>query len=145
MKIAIGNDHAGYNLKLIVKQYLINKGYEIIDVGTDSTDSVDYPVFGYEAAKKVASGEATKGIVICYSGIGISIAANKVKGIRCANATELEQVELTRKHNDANMLGLGAHFVNETQALKLVDMFLNTEFEGGRHARRVGLLDEGAK
>ena len=141
MKIAMGCDHGGYALKEDIKNLLTGKGYEVVDCGTYSTDSCDYPVFGEAAARKVASGECEYGIVICTTGIGISIAANKVRGVRCAHCTDTLSAEMTRRHNDANMLAIGAGITGKNLAERMVEVFLSTEFEGGRHARRVGLLD----
>ena len=138
--IAIASDHGGYALKEHIKAYLAAKGITCTDFGTDSTDSCDYPVFGKAAAEAVASGQCTKGIVICTTGIGISITANKVKGIRCALCADSLTAELTRKHNDSNMLAMGAGVVGPNLAERIVDVFLNTEFEGGRHERRVNLI-----
>ncbi|RUM49725.1 MAG: ribose 5-phosphate isomerase B [Hydrogenothermus sp.] len=140
MKIAIGSDHAGYDLKETIKNYLIEKGYEVIDKGTNSKESVDYPIFGENVAETVAKGEADKGIVICGTGIGISISANKVKGIRAALCTNEYMARMARKHNDANVLALGARVLGVDLALSIVETFLNTEFEGGRHERRVHLI-----
>ncbi len=137
MNIAMGCDHGGYALKERIKKYLEGKGHTIIDCGTDSTESCDYPVYGEAAAKKVASGECARGIVICTTGIGISISANKVRGIRCALCSDAFSAEMTRRHNDANVLALGAGIVGGNLAERIVDVFLSTEFEGGRHARRV--------
>lgn len=141
MKIAMGCDHGGYALKEDIKNLLTGKGYEVVDCGTYSTESCDYPVFGEAAARKVASGECACGIVICTTGIGISIAANKVRGVRCAHCTDTLSAEMTRRHNDANMLAIGAGITGKNLAERMVEVFLSTEFEGGRHARRVGLLD----
>ena len=141
MKIAMGCDHGGYALKEDIKNLLTRKGYEVVDCGTYSTDSCDYPVFGEAAARKVASGECEYGIVICTTGIGISIAANKVRGIRCAHCTDTLSAEMTRRHNNANMLAIGAGITGKNLAERMVEVFLSTEFEGGRHARRVALLD----
>ncbi len=140
MKIAIGSDHAGYDLKEIIKNYLIEKGYEVVDKGTNSKGSVDYPIFGESVAETVAKGEADRGIVICGTGIGISISANKVKGIRAALCTNEYMARMARKHNDANVLALGARVLGIDLALSIVETFLNTEFEGGRHERRVHLI-----
>ena len=140
MKIAMGCDHGGYALKEDIKNLLTGKGYEVVDCGTYSTESCDYPVFGEAAARKVASGECAC-IVICTTGIGISIAANKVRGVRCAHCTDTLSAEMTRRHNDANMLAIGAGITGKNLAERMVEVFLSTEFEGGRHARRVGLLD----
>ncbi|MBR4098473.1 MAG: ribose 5-phosphate isomerase B [Clostridium sp.] len=138
--IAIASDHGGFALKEHIKAYLTAKGLNVMDVGTNSTDSCDYPIFGKAAAEAVASGACEKGIVICTTGIGISISANKVKGIRCALCGDAFSAEMTRRHNDANMLAMGAGIVGPNLAERIVDVFLSTEFEGGRHARRVGQL-----
>lgn len=138
--IAIASDHGGYALKEHIKAYLAAKGITCQDFGTDSTESCDYPVFGKAAAEAVASGQCEKGIVICTTGIGISISANKVKGIRCALCGDTFSAEMTRRHNNANMLAMGAGIVGPNLAERIVDVFLTTEFEGGRHARRVGLM-----
>ena len=140
--IAIASDHGGYHLKEHIKAYLAAKGITCQDFGTDSTESCDYPVFGKAAAEAVASGQCEKGIVICTTGIGISITANKVKGIRCALCSDPLSAEMTRRHNDANMLAMGAGMVGPNLAERIVQVFLNTEFEGGRHARRVGLITD---
>ena len=140
--IAIASDHGGYQLKEHIKAYLAAKGVTCEDFGTNSTESCDYPVFGRAAAEAVASGRCEKGIVICTTGIGISITANKVKGIRCALCSEPLSAEMTRRHNDANMLAMGAGMVGPNLAERIVDTFLSTEFEGGRHARRVNLITE---
>ena len=141
MKIAIGCDHGGYDLKEHIVQLLKDMGHEVKDCGTYSKESCDYPIFGEAAARAVASGECERGIVICTTGIGISIAANKVKGIRCAHVCDPLAAEMTRRHNDANMLALGAGLTGRNLADRCVEVFLSTEFEGGRHARRVGQLD----
>ena len=140
--IALGSDHGGYDLKERVKTYLDKEGIAYKDYGCDSKESCDYPVFGKAAAEAVASGECDKGIVICTTGIGISITANKVKGIRCALCGDPLSAEMTRRHNDANMLAMGAGIVGPNLAERIVEVFLNTAFEGGRHARRVGLITE---
>lgn len=137
MKISLGCDHGGYALKEHIKAYLESKGHEVVDCGTYSTDSCDYPIFGEAAARKVQSGECERGIVICTTGIGISIAANKIRGIRCAHCADPLEAELTRRHNDANMMAIGAGFTGEKLAERMVEVFLSTDFEGGRHARRV--------
>ena len=137
MKIAMGSDHGGYLLKEHIKKYLADKGHEIVDVGCNSLDSCDYPQFGGAAARAVADGSCERGIVICTSGIGISISANKIKGIRCALCSEPLSAEMTRRHNNANMLAMGAGMIGPNMAERLVDTFLTTEFEGGRHQRRV--------
>ena len=138
--IAIASDHGGYALKEHIKAYLTAQGKAVKDFGTDSLASCDYPVFGRAAAEAVASGECEKGIVICTTGIGISITANKVKGIRCALVGDLMTAKLTRQHNDSNVLALGAGVTGPMLAEKIVDTFLTTEFEGGRHQRRVDLM-----
>ncbi|MBQ9014941.1 MAG: ribose 5-phosphate isomerase B [Firmicutes bacterium] len=142
MLIAIASDHGGFRLKEAVRKYLAERGEKVVDLGTSSEDSVDYPVFGKACAEAVASGKAERGIVVCGTGIGISIAANKVKGIRCGLCTSVEMAELTRKHNNANMLALGGRTTEPELALEIVKTFLDTEFEGGRHKRRTDLLDE---
>lgn len=138
--IAIASDHGGYQLKEHLKAYLAAKGLTCEDFGTNSTESCDYPIFGKAAAQAVAAGRCETGIVICTTGIGISICANKVKGIRCALCGDILSAELTRRHNNANMLALGAGITAPMLAERIVDVFLSTGFEGGRHARRVGLL-----
>lgn len=140
--IALGCDHGGYGLMQEVKAHLDSLGLEYKDFGTYSEDSCDYPVFGEAAARAVAGGECDCGIVICGTGIGISIAANKVKGVRAALCSDCYSAEYTRRHNDANILAMGARVLGSGLALKIVDTFLNTEFEGGRHARRVALISE---
>ena len=138
--IAIASDHGGYALKEHVKAYLAAQGKVCKDFGTDSTASCDYPIFGRAAAEAVASGECETGIVICTTGIGISITANKVKGIRCALCADSVTAEMTRRHNNSNMLAMGAGVVGPLLAERIVGTFLNTEFEGGRHERRVNLM-----
>ena len=140
MMIAIGSDHGGYALKEHVKAYLTAKGITCLDVGCDSTESCDYPIFGKAVGEAVASGKGEKGIVICTTGIGISISANKVKGIRAALCADSFTAEMTRRHNDANVLAMGAGIVGPNLADRIVDVFLATEFEGGRHERRVNLM-----
>lgn len=142
MKIAIAGDHGGYELKEVIKEYLTGREIDVLDLGTDSTESVDYPIYGKACGEAVASGKADRGIVCCGTGIGISIAANKVKGIRCALCTDVTMAELTRKHNDANMLALGGRTTGRQTALDIVKAWLDTEFEGGRHQRRVDMLDK---
>ena len=137
MKIAMGSDHGGFALKQHLKTYLENKGCLVEDCGKDSTQSCDYPDFGRLAAEAVASGRCERGIVICTTGIGISISANKVRGIRCALCSEPLSAEMTRRHNDANMLALGGGMIGPNMAERIVDVFLSTAFEGGRHQRRV--------
>ncbi len=140
-KIAIGCDHAAFDEKEKLKIFLIDKEYELVDVGTHSSDSVDYPSFGHEVGKMVVNNEVNKGIVICGSGIGISIAANKIKGVRAALCTSSKHAEMSRKHNDANVLALGARMTDFNLILEIVDVWLNTDFEGGRHLKRVNLIE----
>lgn len=141
--IAIGCDHGGYELKEKVVAYLKEHNYEVKDCGCYSTESVDYPTFGKAAAQAVASGECEKGIVICTTGIGISISANKVKGIRCALCSDTLSAKMTRLHNDANMLAMGAGMIGTNLALDIVKTFLNTEFSGEeRHQRRIDLIEK---
>ena len=140
MKISLGCDHGAYGLKEHIKNYLAGKGHEVVDCGTYTTDSCDYPIFGKAAAEKVAKGECDYGIVLCTTGIGISMTANKVKGIRCALCGDPFVAEMTRRHNNANVLALGAGIVGPNLAERIVDVFLSTEFEGGRHERRVNLV-----
>ncbi len=135
--ISIACDHGAIALKNHLKAYLEGKGYEVKDFGTHTTDSCDYPDFAAPAARAVASGECEKGIVLCTTGIGVSMVANKVKGIRCALCHETHSAEMTRRHNDANVLAMGAGVTGTNLAERIVDVFLTTEFEGGRHQRRV--------
>ena len=140
MKIAIGNDHGALDLKLHVVKYLETLGNDVVNFGTDTTDSCDYPVFAEKVCKAVLSGECDKGILICGTGIGISIAANKIHGIRCALCSEPCSAKLTREHNDANVLAMGARIIGPVLAEGIVDAFLTTEFSGGRHQRRVDMI-----
>ena len=142
MKIAAASDHGGFALKEEVKKHLMERGIEVLDQGTHSEESVDYPVYGKACGEAVASGKADLGIVVCGTGIGISIAANKVKGIRCGLCTSVEMARLTKQHNNANILALGGRTTETGLAMKIVDAWLDTEFEGGRHQRRVDLLDQ---
>ena len=138
MKIAIGCDHGALALKNTVKAHLEKKGYEVCDYGTYTLDSCDYPDFAEKAAKAVASGECEKGIVLCTTGIGISIAANKVKGIRCALLHDIWSAKMTREHNDTNMMAMGAAIVGEMLGLQIVDTWLGTEFSAeAKHQRRI--------
>jgi len=141
-KIALGCDHGGYPLMQEVKKYLDEKGLSYEDFGAYSAESCDYPVYAEKAARAVASGECDRGIVICGTGVGVSICANKVRGVRCALCGDCFTAEFTRRHNDANMLAMGARVTGPGLALKIVETFLNAEFEGGRHARRVKLMME---
>lgn len=142
MKIAAASDHGGFALKEEVKKHLMERGIEVLDLGTYSEESVDYPVYGKACGEAVASGKADLGIVVCGTGIGISIAANKVKGIRCGLCTSVEMARLTKQHNNANILALGGRTTETGLAMEIVDTWLDTEFEGGRHQRRVDLLDQ---
>lgn len=135
--IALACDHGGLELKEEIKQYLDGRGLAYRDFGTNSKESCDYTDYAAPAAKAVASGECTRGILVCTTGIGVSITANKVKGVRCALLSDLMSARLTRQHNDTNMMALGAGVVGTKLALEIVDTWLNTEFEGGRHQRRV--------
>lgn len=141
MIIALAADHGGYELKNAIKEHLIERGYKVVDLGTNSPESVDYPVYGKACGEAVASGKADLGVVCCGTGIGISIAANKVKGIRCGLCTSVEMAELTKKHNNANIVAFGGRTTPVDLAIKMVDTWLDTEFEGGRHQRRIDMLD----
>ena len=141
--IGIGNDHAAVDLKNEIKAYLEEKGYKVVNYGTDSSESCDYPVYGAKVGNAVASGEVDAGVLICGTGIGISIAANKVKGIRAALCTDCFMAEATRLHNDSNVLALGGRVVGPGLAIKIVDTFLNTEFSGEeRHQRRINQIED---
>jgi ribose 5-phosphate isomerase B len=141
MKIAIASDHAGYKYKTMLIHHLENAGHEVIDFGTDSDDSTDYPDFIRPAAEAVARGEAERGIVLGGSGNGEAIVANRLKGIRCALCWNKESAKLARTHNDANMISLGERMISEEEARSIVDIWLTTPFEGGRHARRIAKID----
>ncbi len=141
MKIALGADHGGFELKEKVKTHLIKNGYEVLDLGTNSCDSVDYPEFGHAVGNVVAEKKAEFGIVICGTGIGISIAANKVAGIRAALCTNTTMARLTREHNNANILAMGGRIIGDVLALEMVDVFLTTEFQGGRHEKRIDKIE----
>lgn len=142
MKISMGCDHGGYDLKEKVKAHLIKQGYEVTDCGCFSKESCDYPEFARAAANAVAEGKADRGIVICTTGIGVSITANKVKGIRCALCHNEHTATMTRLHNNSNMLAMGAGEVTEEEALKITDIFLTTDFSGEeRHERRVNQIE----
>ena len=142
LRIAIGSDHGGVDQKDEVVKYLKSKGYEVIDVGTNSHDSCHYPLFGAEVARKVANKQADFGIVICTSGEGIAIAANKIKGIRCGIGYNDEVSRLMRQHNDANVISFGAKFMETKDVIRRIDIFLSTQFEGGRHQTRVDMISE---
>ncbi|MCI7795287.1 MAG: ribose 5-phosphate isomerase B [Lachnospiraceae bacterium] len=140
LKIVIGNDHAAVELKNIIREHLESKGIEVINVGTDTNDSCDYPVYGEKVGRAVASGEADLGIAICGTGVGISIAANKVKGVRACVCSEPYSAKLSRMHNNSNVLAFGARVVGSEMAKMIVDTWLEAEYEGGRHQRRVDLI-----
>ena len=142
MKLAIGCDHGGFKLAEALRAHMKDKGIEYVDFGTHSTDSVDYPLIANQLAKAVSGGEADLGVLVCSTGIGISIAANKVKGIRAAVVTNELCAGLTRSDNDSNILCMGGKVVDEENAVKIFDTFVNTRFEGGRHARRVGQITD---
>ena len=142
MKIAVGSDHGGLEYKNAIAEHLTSKEYEVVDVGTYTHDSCHYPLFGAEVAKKVASKECDYGVVVCTSGEGISMAANKIKGIRCGLCYNDEVARLMRQHNDANVIAFGQKFMKLEDVIRQVDIFLNTEFEGGRHQTRVDLIKE---
>jgi ribose 5-phosphate isomerase B len=142
MRIAVGSDHAGYELKERVKAELAGAGHDVVDVGTDSAESADYPAYAEPAARLVAAGEAERGVLVCGSGVGVAIVANKVDGVRAVNAHDGEEAEMARRHNDVNVLTLGARRVDGAAATAIVQAFLATDFEGGRHARRVGLIGD---
>ena len=142
MKVAIGSDHGGFALKKAVEDYLEKKGVRFVDYGCDSEASCDYPVFAKKVADAVASGECDTGLLFCGTGIGMSMAANKVRGIRAACCSDYFSAKYTRLHNDANILCLGARVVGAGLACELVDVFLSTPFEGGRHSRRVSMITD---
>lgn len=140
MRIGIGNDHSALELKAEIIEFVESMGHEIVDYGTKTKDSCDYPVYGEAVGRAVANKEVDCGILICGTGLGISLAANKVKGIRCAVCSEPFTAKMSRAHNDANIIAFGARVVGAELAKMIVDVFLNTEFEGGRHQRRVDLM-----
>src|SRR5207302_9856647 len=142
MKIAVGSDHAGFNYTEKIKQFLSSLGHEVTDFGTDSEEPVDYPLFIRPVALAVASSEAERGVVLGGSGNGEAMAANRVKGVRCALCWNVASARLARQHNDANVLSLGQRMISEDEALEIVRVWLETEFEGGRHVRRIQMLDE---
>lgn len=142
MKIAIGCDHGALALKNTLVEHLQKGGHTVTDFGTYTPDSCDYPDFAAAAARAVAAGECERGIVLCTTGIGVSVVANKVRGVRCALCRDLLSAQLTRQHNDANMMALAGGFTGPFEAERLVDAFLGTSFEGGRHQRRVELVME---
>jgi len=142
MKIAVGSDHAGFALKELLAAHLLDSGHEVIDVGTHSTESVDYPEYGAAVGRSVMSGDAERGLAVCGSGIGICMAANKIPGVRAATVHDVTSATFTRLHNDANVMCVGERFIGPQVALDALDAFLSTEFEGGRHARRTGAIDQ---
>lgn len=142
MKIAMASDHGGVELKNLVKDYVISLGHEVVDFGTNDKVSCDYPDFARPAALSVSGGECDKGIIVCTSGIGVSIVANKIRGVRCALCTNVDMATMCRKHNDANVLAMGQKYVTFDLAKLMVDAFLNTEFEGGRHRARVAKIED---
>jgi len=141
MKIAIGSDHAGFRYKSLIKEFLTESGHDVIDFGTDSEEPVDYPVFIRPVALAVANDQFERGVVLGGSGNGEAMAANRVKGVRCALCWNLESARLARQHNNANMISLGQRLLSEQEALDIVRVWLDTPFEGGRHLRRIQLLD----
>ena len=142
MRISVGADHAGYELKELVAQALRDAGHDVIDVGTDSEESTHYPLFAEPAARLVADGEAERAVLVCGSGVGVNIVANKVDGVRAVNAHDVGEVSMARKHNDVNVLTLSGRRLDAEVADAIVETFLETEFEGGRHEQRVALIGE---
>lgn len=140
MKIGIANDHTAVEMKKEIVEFLQSKGYEVINYGTDSTESTDYPIWGEKVANAVASGEVDRGVAICGTGVGIGLACNKVRGIRACTCSEPYSAEYSRRHNDANIITFGARVIGIETAKQIVDVFMKTEFEGGRHQRRVNEL-----
>ncbi|MDA8229018.1 MAG: ribose 5-phosphate isomerase B [Desulfitobacterium hafniense] len=140
MKVALGADHGGYELKEEIRKHLEEQNIEVLDLGTNSPDSVDYPRYGFAVGEAIMKGRAELGIVVCGTGLGISIAANKVPGIRAAVCTETFSARMSREHNNANILALGGRVTGPGLALEIVDVFLNTPFSGGRHGRRIELI-----
>ena len=142
MKLAIGNDHAAVEMKNEIKDYLESKGIEVVNVGTDTHDRVNYPESGYRVAKMVASGEVDGGVLICGTGVGISLAANKIPGIRCCVCSEPYTARLSKQHNNTNIIAFGARVIGMDRAKMIVDEWINAEFEGGRHEMRVAMITE---
>jgi ribose 5-phosphate isomerase B len=142
MKIVVGSDHAAYELKEAIKEKLTGEGHEVIDVGCDSTESVDYPKYGHAVGRTVASGVAERGIAVCGSGIGISIACNKVPGIRAALCTSVEMAEMCRRHNNANVVCMGARMISQELAFDIIDTWMTTDFEAGKHLRRINEIED---
>jgi ribose 5-phosphate isomerase B len=142
VRIAVGSDHAGFELKQHVADALRDAGHEVVDVGTESEESTDYPLFAEPAARMVADGEAQRGVLVCGSGVGVNIVANKVDGVRAVNAHDVGEASMARKHNDVNVLTLSGSRLGPDVADAIVETFLDTDFEGGRHERRVELIGE---
>lgn len=142
MKIAIGNDHVAVELKNIIKEHLESKGHEVVNYGTDSTERFDYPISGYKVGKAVASGECDLGVLICGTGVGISLAANSVQGVRAVVCADPYSAKLSREHNNTNIVAFGARVVGQELAKMIVDEWLDAEFEGGRHQRRIDMIGE---
>ncbi len=142
MKIGIGNDHAAVEMKNVIKEHLEERGFEVVNFGTDSSESFDYPVAGYQVGRAVASGEVDLGVLICGTGVGISLAANKVTGVRACVCSEPYTAKLSRMHNNTNIIAFGARVVGSELAKMIVDEWLDAEYEGGRHQRRVDMLTE---
>ena len=142
MRIAIASDHAGFELKEHVKSQLAAAGHDVVDVGPETDDSVDYPTFAKPAARLVAEGDAERGVLVCGSGVGVSIVANKVPGVRAVNAHDPEEAQLARQHNDVNVVTLSGRRLSDEQADAIVSAFLSEDFEGGRHARRVAGIED---
>lgn len=142
MRIALGSDHAGFELKEKVAPLLESAGHDVVDVGTDSEESTDYPRYASAAAQMVADGDAERAVLVCGSGVGVSIVANKVDGVRAVNAHDPDEAEMSRRHNNANVLALAGRRLEEGDAAAIVERFLATEFEGGRHERRVGQITQ---
>ncbi len=142
MKIAIGNDHAATELKFIIKEYVEGMGHEVINFGTDDNESCDYPAYGKKVGEAVVNGEADCGILICGTGVGISIAANKVKGVRAAVCSDVATAHLVKEHNNANIIAFGARIVGVELAKDIVKTYLEAEFEGGRHQRRIDMIHD---
>lgn len=142
MKIGLGSDHAGYELKEYIKEFLEKENIEYVDFGTNSTESVDYPEFGAKVAEAVRNGECDKGIICCGTGIGISISANKIPGIRCALCSDCYSARMSIEHNNANVLALGARVIGKDLAIEIVNTWLKAEFQGGKHERRINKIKD---
>ena len=142
MKVGIGNDHAAVEMKMEIMQYLKDKGVEVVNVGTDTKDRFDYPIAGYKVGRLVAEGKVDGGVCICGTGVGISLAANKVKGVRACACSEAYSAEMSKRHNNANVICFGARVIGIETAKQIVDAWMNAEFEGGRHADRVAMITE---